>query len=93
MLYLLYQRNKTTKTFKTIWWSHHNNGKKYDCDKRFQNFLFQFWFAKRCWWESQVWNWIDHKKEWVFSRDYKKKQLEQLLLKYKHRDNVHKHRK
>ena len=42
ILYLLNRHNKITKKFTTISSSLYDNGRKYDCDNRSQNFLFQF---------------------------------------------------
>ena len=36
--------------------------------------MFQFWFANECWWEFEMWNWIHHKKQWIFNRDYNLKE-------------------
>ena len=40
ILYLLHRHIKITKKVYNNLSSRHNNGKKYDCDKRSQNFLF-----------------------------------------------------
>ena len=37
---------KSTKKFTITSSSHHSNGRKYDCHKRFQNFLFYFDWPK-----------------------------------------------
>ena len=89
----MYQHNKTTKTFTTIYWSHHNNGKKYDCDWDSKTFCFNFDLPK------DVDENLKRETELIIKRNeslaeiIRKNEIEQLLLKYKHRDNVHKHRK
>ena len=40
ILYLLYQHNKITKNIYNNLIKYYNHGRKYDCDKRCQNFLF-----------------------------------------------------
>ena len=44
ILYLLSEHNKSLKEFTTIYYnigtSYYNNGRKYDCNKKSQNFLF-----------------------------------------------------
>ena len=40
ILYLFYQHNKITKNFTAICLSHYNHGKKSDCNKRSQIFIF-----------------------------------------------------
>ena len=71
ILYLLCEHNKSLKEFTTIYYnigtSHYNNGRKYDCNKKSQNFLFWFWLAQTSRWEFQAWNWIYDKKQWIFS--------------------------
>ena len=62
ILYLLNRHNKITKKFTTISSSLYDNRRKYDCDNRSQNFLFQFWLTKRFWWEFEAWNWAYNKK-------------------------------
>ena len=45
ILYLPYHHNKINKKVYNNFIKSYNNEKKYDCDKRSQNFLFSFWLA------------------------------------------------
>ena len=40
ILYLLYQHKKSPKECTTTSSSHYNHERRYDCDKRYKNFLF-----------------------------------------------------
>ena len=52
--------------------------------------------VKRYWWEFEAWNWIYYKisNESLAGENKKiKNEIEQLLLKYKHGNNIHEHGK
>ena len=50
--------------------------------------------TKICPWEFEAWNWIYHKKNNECLADNKiENEIEQLLLKYTHGNNIHEHGK
>ena len=66
---------------------------KYDCDKRSQKFCFNFYQPK------DVHDDLKHEIEFIIksneslAENKMKKEIEQLLLKYKHGNCIHEHRK
>ena len=84
---------KSLKKFTTIWSSHYNRGWKYDSDKRSQNFCFNFD------WPKDVDKNLKHEIEFIIKSNESladnkiKSEIEQLLSKYKHGNDIHEHGK
>ena len=93
IVYLFYQHNEITKRFIIFCSSHFNNGRKYNCDKRSQNFI--FWYD----WPKDVDENLKHKAEFIIksnkalAKKKAKNEIEQLLSKCKHGNNIHENRK
>ena len=93
ILYFFISMIQSPETFTTLWWSHHINGRKYDCDKRSQTFCFNFDFPED--FDGK----LKHEIKFIIeSNKYLaeiiiKNEIEQSLLKHKHGSNIHEHRK
>ena len=79
--------------FTTIQSSYYNQGRKYDYNKRSQNFFFNFDLQK------YVDEYLKHETEIIVKSNESlaenkiKNEIEQVLLKYKHGSNIYKHGK
>ena len=82
---------KLLKKFTTISSTHYNNGRRFDWDKRSQNCLF-YWpehFDERL--KDEIKFIIKNSDSLAESKI--KNEIEQLLLKHKHGNNIHEHGK
>ena len=83
---------KSPKKFTTVQSGHCNSGRKYDCNKP-KTFYFDYA------WDKNVDDNLKHEIEFIIksneslAENIMKNEIEQLLSKYKHANNIHEHGK